>query len=290
VATKLLLLLSDSHVGRWTGRSNLKVVGLQFRKVGAELMQALRQAPDCDEVIIALLGDIVEGENIYPAQEHFLDYVNPELLKQVFPYLEGLKETSSAHTLLQAYLAAQFIFKEVIEPVAKAGFKVRVASVVGNHGRINRHHPQTNGDAICYLLLREMCQPLKSVDITALGTETFCTIPVFGKQVLLYHGQGIPVYHTLPYYGIQRRALGWQATKYWGELSLICLGHFHHCAYFNTSPPVVINGAFLLDYLYPIEKLGMVSNPQQWLLTLNEDGVQNLKLIDLQRVGDNPDD
>jgi hypothetical protein len=130
--TKLLLLLSDSHVGRWTERSNLKVVGLQFRKVGMELMGALKQAPDCDEVIIALLGDIVEGENIYPAQEHFLDYVNPELLKQVFPYLEGLKETSSAHTLLQAYLAAQFIFKEVIEPVAKAGFKVRIASVVGN--------------------------------------------------------------------------------------------------------------------------------------------------------------
>lgn len=132
MATKLLLLLSDSHVGRWTGRSNLKVVGLQFRKVGAELMQALRQAPDCDEVIIALLGDIVEGENIYPAQEHFLDYVNPELLKQVFPYLEGLKETSSAHTLLQAYLAAQFIFKEVIEPIAGIGIRVRLASVVGN--------------------------------------------------------------------------------------------------------------------------------------------------------------
>jgi hypothetical protein len=35
-------------------------------------MQALRQAPDYEEVIIALLGDIVEGENIYPAQEHFL--------------------------------------------------------------------------------------------------------------------------------------------------------------------------------------------------------------------------
>jgi len=107
--TKLLLLLSDSHVGRWTERSNLKVVGLQFRKVGTELMQALKQTPDCDEVIVALLGDIVEGENIYPAQEHFLDQVNPDLLKQVFPYLEGLRETSSVHTLLQAYLAAQFI-------------------------------------------------------------------------------------------------------------------------------------------------------------------------------------
>jgi hypothetical protein len=283
--TKLLLLLSDSHVGRWTERSNLKVVGLQFRKVGTELMQALRQAPDCDEVIIALLGDIVEGENIYPAQEHFLDQVNPELLKQVFPYLEGLKEASSVHTLLQAYLAAQFIFKEVVEPVAKARFKLRLASVIGNHGRINRHHPQTNGDAICYLLLKEMCAPLKSVDTEFLGTDTFCALPVFDKKVLLYHGHGIPIYHTLPFYGIHRRALGWQATKYWGELSLICIGHFHHCAYFNTSPPIVINGAFLLDYLYPIEKLGLVSTPKQWLITLNENGVYNLKLIDLERVG-----
>jgi hypothetical protein len=248
-------------------------------------MQALRQAPDCDEVIIALLGDIVEGENIYPAQEHFLDHVNPDLLKQVFPYLEGLKETSSVHTLLQAYLAAQFIFKEVVEPVAKAGFKLRMASVIGNHGRINRHHPQTNGDAICYLLLKEMCTPLKSVDTEFLGTDTFCALPVYDKKVLLYHGHGIPIYHTLPFYGIHRRALGWQATKYWGELSLICIGHFHHCAYFNTSPPIVINGAFLLDYLYPIEKLGLVSTPKQWLITLNENGVHNLKLIDLEQVG-----
>jgi hypothetical protein len=46
--------------------------------------------------------------------------------------LEGLKETSSAHTLLQAYLAAQFIFKEVIEPIAGIGIRVRFASVVGN--------------------------------------------------------------------------------------------------------------------------------------------------------------
>jgi hypothetical protein len=284
--TKLLLLLSDSHVGRWTERSNLKVVGLQFRKVGAELMQALKQTPDCDEVIIALLGDIVEGENIYPAQEHFLDQVNPDLLKQVFPYLEGLKEASSVHVLLQAYLAAQFIFKEIIEPVAKAGFKVRLASVIGNHGRINRHHPQTNGDAICYLLLKEMCTSLKSVDTEFLGSDTFCALPVFDKKVLLYHGHGIPIYHTLPFYGIHRRALGWQATKYWGELSLICIGHFHQCAYFNTSPPIVINGAFLLDYLYPIEKLGLVSAPQQWLLTLNENGVHTLRLINLEQVED----
>ena len=282
--TKLLLLLSDSHVGRWTERSNLKVVGLQFRKVGTELMQALKQTPDCDEVIVALLGDIVEGENIYPAQEHFLDQVNPELLKQVFPYLEGLKEASSVHVLLQAYLAAQFTFKEIIEPVAKAGFKLRLASVIGNHGRINRHHPQTNGDAICYLLLKEMCASLKSVDTEFLGTDTFCALPIFDKKVLLYHGHGIPIYHTLPFYGIHRRALGWQATKYWGELSLICIGHFHHCAFFNTSPPIVINGAFLLDYLYPIEKLGLVSTPKQWLLTLNENGVHNLKLIDLEQV------
>lgn len=62
MATKLLLLLSDSHVGRWTERSNLKVVGLQFRKVGAELLQALRLTRDCNEVITALLGDIVEGD------------------------------------------------------------------------------------------------------------------------------------------------------------------------------------------------------------------------------------
>ena len=132
MATKLLLLLSDSHVGRWTERSSLKVVGLQFRKVGTELLHTLRQTRDCDEVVIALLGEIVEGEDIYPAQEHFLDYVNPQLLRQLFPYLEGLRETASAHTLIQAYLAAQFIFKEVIEPVAKVGIKVRVASVVGN--------------------------------------------------------------------------------------------------------------------------------------------------------------
>jgi UDP-2,3-diacylglucosamine pyrophosphatase LpxH len=248
-------------------------------------MQALKQAPDSDEVSIALLGDIVEGENIYPAQEHFLDHVNPKLLKRVFPYLEGLKEASSVYVLLQAYLAAQFIFKEVIEPVAKAGFKLRIASVVGNHGRLIRHHPQTNGDASCYLLLKEMCSTLKSVDTELLGAETFCALPVFDKKVLLYHGHGIPIYHTLPYYGIQRRALGWQATKYWGELSLICIGHFHHCAYFNSSPPIVVNGAFLLDYLYPIEKLGLVSTPKQWLLTLNENGVHNLKLIDLEQVG-----
>ena len=254
----LLLLLSDCHVGRWTGKFNLKVVGLQLRKVGQEVVDEIeRDRWGIDEVVIGLIGDIVEGENVYPAQEHFLDYVKADLLKSVFPYLEGLKETASAHCLIQTYLAAQFIFNEIVERVVWFDVKVRLVGVAGNHGRVNRHHPETNADA-------------------------FCATTIKGQRVLFYHGHGIPIYHTLPFYGLQRRAMGWQATKVWGDLSLICIGHFHHCAFFNTCPPIVVNGAFLLDYLYPVEKLGVVSAAKQWLITLTEKGIETLKLIDLE--------
>lgn len=279
----LLLLLSDCHVGRWTGKFNLKVVGLQLRKVGQEVVNEIeRDRLRIDEVVIGLIGDIVEGENVYPAQEHFLDYVKPDLLKSVFPYLEGLKETASAHCLIQTYLAAQFIFNEIVERVAWFDVKVRVVGVVGNHGRINRHHPEANADAWCYLLLKELCKKYENVDTSELTADTFCVTTIKGQRVLFYHGHGIPIYHTLPFYGLQRRAMGWQASKVWGDLSLICIGHFHHCAFFNTCPPIVVNGAFLLDYLYPVEKLGMVSTAKQWLITLTENGIDTLKLVDLE--------
>lgn len=270
-------------MGGWTEKFNLRVVGLQLRHVGKEVEREIRREKGViDEVVIALLGDIVEGETIYPAQEHFLDYVNPQLLKQVFPYLDGLKESASAYALIQSYLAAQFIFNEVIEPVAGTGVKVRVHGVIGNHGRVNRHHPQTNADAWCYILLKELCKRLRNVDASGLDGSIFAVTEIKGLRVLFYHGQGIPVYHSLPFYGLQRRAIGWKASGFWGDLSLICVGHFHHCAFFNTNPPVIVNGTFILNHLYPIEKLGLAGSAQQWLVHLSPKGIESLRLIDLE--------
>ncbi len=250
-----LLLVGDVHVGKWTPHFNIKVVGEQLKKVGKEVTQ-LAKEHHLKEVTVALLGDIVEGEQIYPAQEHFLDTVNPTLLRKVFPYLASLQEQASAHVLLQTFIAAQFLWHELIKPLTEH-VKVSIAGVVGNHGAIRRSHPLSNYDAWCYLILDLLIKAEGGKVRMLTESQAYQVITLNGWRFLLAHGSDIKTWHGIPFYGIQKRTLYLMASKVLGEVHAVCLGHFHQTFVQLDIPAIFLTGTFILNDDYPIRRFGL---------------------------------
>ncbi len=268
-----VLLVSDTHVGRWTPTFNLVTAGQKFRYLTNQTIALLKRFPEITTVNVCLLGDIVEGEQVYPEQAHYLDVVDRDLLRACFPYLEAWRSSVSAHALLQTFIAAQFITNEIVCSLVNNGLAVKLNGVVGNHGRVKKAHPEVNYDAWCYLLINQMVKNIPNVTSVNLQPAQFLTTSVCGKTLLLYHGTGIPIYQQIPFYGIMRRSANWVVSKAFEEIHAVCVGHFHFSGYIAAPIPVFLNGTFVSDDLYPVEKLGLTGVQRQWLFGVSEEAI-----------------
>ncbi len=270
-----LYLVSDTHIGRRTATFNLEAAGQRLRAMSEKVVTILQKRfPEISKVTVALLGDIVEGEGVYPTQTHLLDFINPKHLQSVFPTLSQTTflEPTTAGVILQTYLAASVILQDVILPLHQAGFEIAVETCVGNHGRLGKYlHPLSNADFACYLFLQEMCRRLSKVTVRVSGSE-FHLCHIQEHPVLLCHGTGIPIYQRVPYYGAERRARDWHAIEVFGDrLAAVCLGHFHTAFFLPGPPPVLCNGTLVTDDLYPVRKLGNKGVNVFWLVVATKE-------------------
>ncbi len=267
-----LFLVGDTHIGLQTPTFNTEVAAQALRTATTNMLQVLKHYPEVKSVAVALLGDIVEGENVYPTQAHALDHLNPQTLNSIIPYLQNIElhHPTSAALLLQTYLAAAIIAHEVVLPVAQRGYEVTVSGCIGNHGRITKHHhPLTNADAFTYFFLREMLKGTKKIKVM-LGADLFYPLIIYNHTILLYHGEHIPIYQRVPYYGLERRARDWQGAEIFGRLAAVCVGHFHTAFYLAGPPPIIGNGTLVCDHLYPVYRIGAKGVNHFWLVIVTE--------------------
>lgn len=255
---KAVLLISDTHIGKRTASYDLDVAEKRLQFVGERVTHLIKHhQPQIKSVAIFLLGDIVDGEEVYPSQSYCIDHVRVDTLKRVAPMMQAWQGTFSVGALLQTYLAAQFLHDHIVKPLLDANLKVELWAVAGNHGSpsIVNLHPMTNFDQFAYLLLSEMVKPYK-IPCNA-SPSPYLVADICGKRFLLYHGTGIKVYQRIPLYGIMTKAVNWLAYKQFGHIDAICLGHFHVACYFPVVPIIFLNGTPVTDDLYPVEKMGV---------------------------------
>lgn len=258
-----VLMVSDTHVGKATVSYNLTVCRERFERLGNKVVHLLKEhQPSVHKVNIFMLGDIVDGEEVYPNQAHFLDHIDLKTLERLSPMMEGWLGTMSANALLQVYLAAQLVADHLIKPLVSNGLDVTVYCVAGNHGiSSQRTHPSTNFDAFSYLLLAEAIKPIP----VKASPSPYMTVEVCGHRFLLYHGTGIKIYQRIPLYGVMTKSVNWLAYKQFGHFDAVCMGHFHVACYFPVCPIIFLNGTMVTDDLYPVEKMG-VSGVNYFLL------------------------
>jgi hypothetical protein len=265
----LILTLSDLHYGKRTPTFNTRVFLRRLGRLRDRLIRTVdlfRPRFHFSEIVLAVLGDVVDGDGIYPTHPHHTEPSNADL------------QTDRCSEALVG----------LVEALAESFPKVRVEAIPGNHGRVGRHaHEAANWDVGVYRLLRLKTAHLPNVRVYYTGWEDAAktvrsggradvsnrtenlflrTFEVRGHRYLLYHGHGVKMYQGIPWYGIQNRVLRWSTTEQLGGFEAVMMGHFHTTGFSVVNQiKTFLSGTLVSGDDFPLESLGFESANSWWL-------------------------
>lgn len=251
-----LAVLSDLQTGKLTPDYNTDICRervMRYAEKVVELANIQRLHHPVTTCVVAMLGDMLEGVNIFPGQEWLIDST---LYAQVF------KSTPTIIVDFLRYLLAHFE-------------KVEVHAVQGNHGRLGRHGqfgPEDNSDKMVYSVVEMLMhdQPRITFDIAnPAGERAWFKILELGEwRALMIHGDQIRGHSGFPWYGLGKKVSAWAS----GEAGVpafkdVLMGHWHQRAMIPlNSKQVWVNGSTESTNTYASENLAAQSEPSQWLL------------------------
>lgn len=251
-----VVLLSDWQLAKITPTYSTEVCERRIEKLAdkVEKLAAIQRADHpVREVYCLLLGDLVEGELVFPGQAHLID---ASLYRQVV--VDGPR-----------------ILGNFLRRMAATFDKVHVVSVIGNHGAIGGrarrdYHPESNADAMMYrvtqLALEDEKRVVWSPTMTPGERHWYATADIGSKRWFLFHGDQVKGgFGGIAWYGFQKKLLGW--NNIYGFHYAVS-GHFHTpvSAYYTGGLRHWGNGSTESDNTYAAEQLAASGEPSQWLL------------------------
>lgn len=213
----LCVLISDSHVGKHNEQYNLAAAVHRFTTLPEKVKTTVGNT-SVNEVCIMLMGDIVEGEDIFRTQAHHIE----------------------CSALEQVQIATEAIWEMVLRFHEVFGCAVRVETVPGNHGRMSRTaNEKTNWDNVIYYILRMLATAHDNPQIWVNANFSFFkTFEVKDKTGMIYH---YGVKHTgTP--AMREKVAGWSVNK---NFDFMCHGHWHEWHVGNWLSKVVISNGCL---------------------------------------------
>lgn len=203
---------------------------------------------------INVLGDIVQGESVFPGQGFKLDAL---MLEQVF-------------------VLADEIIQRLFIPLSRLFKNVDIFCIPGNHGKQGRRGDSsrnTNWDYIVYWLWKMRMAEFKNTEFF-ISNGPFMIYELFPNQVhALIHGNQAQGWMGFPYYGIDR--LYRRITSLTGIfIQYLHHGHHHQPSIQDTHIGKKIgNGSIEGGSDYSINDLLTANVAQQFFCGLNEEGI-----------------
>ena len=216
-----VITLADWQIGKKTPTYNSEICKQRieyYAEKVKEITTLHRNSHNINKAHIWILGDIVEGVDIFPGQAWLVD---SGVYRQVMH--NGLETLSN---FIREMLA---LFPEV-----------HVTSVIGNHGRIGRYgsfHPEDNMDRMLYETTKLVLANEKN--LTWVNPEAFegdrgwFAVDKIGKySCLLIHGDQFRGQLGIPWYGVKKKITGWKALAAnpkmdFPEFQDVAFGHWH---------------------------------------------------------------
>lgn len=214
--------LSDLQAGKRTPTYNTEVmqrrVDVYARKT-LDLIDLQRHGSTINQIRSWWLGDMVEGEDIFPGQAFLIDSSTYE---QVF---------TTAETLI----AAVRLWLTEVD-------RVDVEAVIGNHGRVGRKGQYAGGfntDRMVYRIvdIALSAEPRFSIQFAEPTLESgdrgwYWVSEIGGLRTLLVHGDQFRGQLGVPWYGIRKKVLGWKAMGTnprmgFPDFDDVAFGHHH---------------------------------------------------------------
>jgi hypothetical protein len=253
-------LLSDLQTGKITPDYNSAVardrVMLYARKI-VELADIQRLHHPVRHCVIPMLGDMVEGVDIFPGQQWLIDST---LYDQLF------NTTPALLADFVRYLLANFE-------------TVTVHAVDGNHGRIGRRGqfgPMDNADRMLYRILAMLLRDeprFKLIMTDPQGERNWYQVMELGNyKSLLIHGDQIRGHSGFPWYGLGKKVNGWGSGGIPEIFGDVLMGHYHQLGRIPLNQRSVwCNGSTESTNTFAAETLAAQSHPSQWLLFVDPD-------------------
>jgi predicted phosphodiesterase len=241
------LLLSDSHFGRYSAITLENKINELYEGI-IKVVEIHRTAYPINELYINMLGDILDGDEIYPGQTYDQKF---HLMEQMFTY--GLPKLTNFFNQLSNHFT-----------------KITINCVPGNHGRKSKEtDKRLNFDTIFYEALKLATVNNKKI-VWNITWDWYQIIKIYKYNFLLTHGANIKTWLNIPVYGILQKGMRWQGSlpERWDYL---LMGHFHTTWNFAWNNfEVYMNGTWMDNDRFALEQLGMDSVSKQYLLGVNE--------------------
>lgn len=216
-----------------------------------QVVKPLQMVSPIKNLRIHMLGDIVEGSQIFPGQEQ-------HICKDLFHQAMGSAE------LIENFLIKCLSIFETID----------ITAVCGNHGRVGKkgENPHwVNWDRIVYEFIKISLK--NYTQITWKIDDSWWQIDeVYGYKFYITHGDDIRCWQGIPYYGVDRSAQRetelLRLSDEWYDYFMI--GHLHTPAMIPGVTTVkYINGCFPGGTIFSMKNMGVATKPQQWLLVVH---------------------
>ena len=244
-----VLNLSDLHSGKQTESFDIDVLAerIDTLKEGVlSILNILALSYNFENMVINMLGDLIDGDAIYKTHAHHTDRIAPA----------GRQQVKALSYILLPFIA---------DVQRETGLSIEINGVRGNHGRVTKFtHESNNFDLMFYDLLQAECRNNKNIEVNI--SETFADIiDIQGHGMLLYHGAGIKCYQNIPWYGITQRVMRWKQSMK-KDFSTVIIGHFHTCGNMRwIGTDIFMNGTVVSDDDFAMENLGMDGENKFWL-------------------------
>lgn len=250
-------LLSDLQTGKITPDYNTEVcrerVAAYAEKV-IELAKIQELHHPVRHCVVPMLGDMVEGVDIFPGQQWLIDSTLYDQLLNTTPV----------------------IIVDFVRRLLTHFDTVTVYAVDGNHGRIGRKGnfgPADNADRMVYrivdLMLRD--EPRFAMYMRDPHGERnwYLKMDLGAYSALLIHGDQIRGHSGFPWYGLGKKVQGWGSGALGADSGFldVFMGHYHQLARVPLNHRAVwVNGSTESTNTYAAESLAAQSEPAQWLL------------------------
>lgn len=245
-------VISDWQLAKTTPNYDSEVCELRIEEY-AEKVIKLTNIQRADHPVRKLhiwaLGDIVEGELIFPGQSHLID---SSLYRQVT--IDGPRILGNfIRRMLQEFDSVHFV------------------GVIGNHGALGGrarrdYDPETNADRMLYRIIQHIFadEPRITFNIPDGPHErNWYAIDTIGNySTLLFHGDQIKSFGSQ--YGFIKKILGWKSGAIEDDFDDAYMGHYHQPTKMTlNSVTLRVSGSPESYNTYAIESLAAVGFPSQ---------------------------
>ena len=267
-------VLADWQMGKVTPDYNTEVLAKRmdvYMDKLIEITNIQRTHHPVKNLHVWILGDIVEGEEIFPGQSHLID---SGIYRQV-----GVNGPKILGNFLKTAL-------EHFE-------HVHVTAVIGNHGAVGgrmrkQHDPETNMDRLLYKICEMIFESEGRISFNipdGKGERNWYAVDYIGSYgTLLIHGDQMPSPSAT--HGYYKKVMGWKDGAIPERFDDVFMGHYHQQAKMTLGSTILrVSGSPESYNTYAQEYFHSMSRPCQHLMFVHpENGVTSEYSIWLDEV------